>query len=125
MKPILAWSRFLMACLSPGLAQAALPATEPFLTQHCMDCHDADVKKGGLDLAALSTDADDAAAQKMWVRVFDRVLAGEMPPKKKPRPAADKTRNFLTILGTDLVAKHAALKGTVLRRLNRREYENT
>lgn len=115
----------LLLCLAPSLANAALPAIQPFLTRHCADCHDSEEHKGGLDLAALSTDADDAAGHKAWVRVFDRVLAGEMPPKKKPRPAADETRAFLTTLGGDLVAKHAAQKGTVLRRLNRREYENT
>ena len=51
------------------------PAIQPFLDQHCMDCHDRDVKKGDLDLSSLSTDGDDAAALKKWVRVFDRVAA--------------------------------------------------
>jgi len=110
--------------LSPT-AFAALPAIQPFLDQHCMDCHDREVKKGGLDLSALPTDAADAAALKQWVRVFDRVTAGEMPPEKKPRPAAAEMETFLTGLCTDLSAKHAAQKGTVLRRLNRREYQNT
>ena len=74
-----------------GAAQAATPAARPFLDRHCMDCHDAEMKKGGLDLSALSTDGADAAALKKWVRVFDRVAAGEMPPPKKARPAAEET----------------------------------
>jgi len=113
----------LIACASA--ASAALPAVQPFLDQHCMDCHDGEMKKGGLDLSALSTDGADAAAMKKWVRVFDRVAAGEMPPAKKEQPKAEDTRSFMTALGGDLSAKDAAQKGTVLRRLNRREYQNT
>lgn len=106
-------------------ATAALPAIQPFLDQHCMDCHDGEMKKGGLDLSALSTDGADAAAMKKWVRVFDRVAAGEMPPSKKERPKAEDLRVFMAALGGDLSTKDATQKGTVLRRLNRREYQNT
>lgn len=106
-------------------ACAALPAIQSFLDRHCMECHDGEMKKGGLDLTVLSTDGADAAAHKEWVRVFDRVLAGEMPPAKKPRPEPKEMQTFVTALGADLTAKHLAQKGTVLRRLNRREYQNT
>ncbi|MCX6855563.1 MAG: DUF1592 domain-containing protein, partial [Verrucomicrobia bacterium] len=105
--------------------QAALPAIQPFLDQHCMDCHDGDVKKGDLDLTALSADGADAAALKKWVRVFDRVAAGEMPPPKKKQPEQDAVQDFMAALGGDLIVKSKAQKGTVLRRLNRREYQNT
>ncbi len=115
---------WLFLIFSPSVF-ATLPAIQPFLNQHCTECHDADVKKGGLNLSSLSTDGTDAAAHKKWVRVFDRVAAGEMPPTKKPRPAEDEIKAFTSALGGELTAKHAAQKGTVLRRLNRREYQNT
>ncbi len=121
-------SRFLAALpllVFTSSAVAALPAIQPFLDQNCMDCHDAEMKKGGLDLSALSTDGTDAAALKKWVRVFDRVAAGEMPPPKKKQPSQDAVQDFMAALGGDLVAKSDAQKGTVLRRLNRREYQNT
>jgi len=111
--------------LSTCASQAAIPAIQPFLDQHCMDCHDADAKKGGLDLSALSTEGTDAAAHKKWVRAFDLVSSGEMPPAKKDRPKQDELRSFIATLGADLNAKHTAQKGTVLRRLNRSEYQNT
>jgi hypothetical protein len=114
---------FGLLLMQPALA--ALPKVQPFLDQHCTECHDSDVKKGGLDLAALSTDAADAAAHKKWVRVWDRVAAGEMPPSKKERPEAVALKQFLSDLGDDLTAKHQAQKGTVLRRMNRTEYQNT
>lgn len=113
----------LMVCTQ--FTAAALPAIQPFIDEHCMDCHDGDVKKGDLDLSALSTDGGDAAALKKWVRVFDRVAAGEMPPPKKKQPPQDAVQDFMAALGTDLSAKYNAQKGTVLRRLNRREYQNT
>lgn len=106
-------------------SHAAIPGIQPFLDQNCMDCHDAEMKKGGLDLAALPADSSDAAALKKWVRVFDRVAAGEMPPPKKKQPSQDAVQDFMAALGGDLVKKTNAQKGTVLRRLNRREYQNT
>ncbi|MFZ4766295.1 MAG: DUF1592 domain-containing protein, partial [Roseimicrobium sp.] len=103
----------------------ASPAFTPFLEQHCLECHDADVKKGALDLSSLSTNAEDAAALKKWVRVFDRVAAGEMPPPKQKQPPAVATQKFLSMLGADLTQKYTLQRGTVLRRLNRQEYQNT
>jgi hypothetical protein len=117
--------RLTLLLLLTSTAQAATPAIQPFLEQHCMDCHDAEMKKGGLDLSALSTDGADSAALKKWVRVFDRVAAGEMPPPKKKQPSQDAVQDFMAALGGDLVVKSNAHKGTVLRRLNRREYQNT
>lgn len=106
-------------------SQGALPSIQPFLNEHCMDCHDGEIKKGDLDLSSLSTDGGDAAAFKKWVRVFDRVAAGEMPPPKKKQPAQKAVQDFMAALGSDLVDQSKTQKGTVLRRLNRREYQNT
>lgn len=103
----------------------AIPALQPFLNEHCTDCHDGEVKKGDLDLTTLSTEAGDSAALKKWVRVFDRVAAGEMPPAKKKQPSAEAVQDFMGALGADLVRKSDDEKGTVLRRLNRQEYQNT
>ncbi len=111
----------LLAAAAPG----AIPGLQPFLEANCMECHDSDVNKGDLDLTSLSTDGADAAALKKWVRVFDRVAAGEMPPPKKKQPSQDVVQDFMAALGADLVEKSNAQKGTVLRRLNRREYQNT
>ncbi|MBN8418341.1 MAG: DUF1592 domain-containing protein [Verrucomicrobia bacterium] len=115
---------WLFLLFSPAVF-GAQPDIQPFLDQHCMDCHDGEVKKGALDLSVLSTDGADAAALKKWVRVFDRVAAGEMPPPKKKQPPEDEVQDFMAALGTDLSAKYSAQKGTVLRRLNRKEYQNT
>ena len=111
-------------------AFAATPkAITTFLDQHCVECHDADVKKGGLDLTALSFDLKDPQFFEKWVKVHDSVADGEMPPKKKPRPEAKLADAFLDSLDSQLrdtsVAQTASQGRTLVRRLNRIEYENT
>jgi len=113
-----------------GQAAAELPAQlGTFLNQHCVECHDADLKKGGLDLTALTFDLADNSAFKSWQHVFERVRDGEMPPKKKPQPAKTDAEVFLTTLKEPLMKADAAdiaANGRVhSRRLTRTEYEHT
>ena len=70
------------------LPLATTAAVAPFLEKNCVECHDADAKKGGRDLTALGSDLTDRRTFEAWVKVFDRPASGEMPPKKKPRPDA-------------------------------------
>lgn len=112
-------------CLMAPVASAIPPSIQPFLDQHCIDCHDSDVKKGGLDLSELSVAPTSPATLKKWVRIFDRVANHEMPPAKKPQPSPSEIEAFTSSLGTDLTTKYNSQKGTVLRRLNRNEYQNT
>jgi hypothetical protein len=49
---------------------------KPFLEAHCLDCHDADAKKGGLDLSTLRYDLTDRELRRTWVLVFDRNNTG-------------------------------------------------
>lgn len=98
----------------------------PFLQLHCFDCHGDGAAKGGLDLEKLGHDLTDAATFAKWEQIFDRVDKGEMPPAKvKERPSTIEISLLRKNLGQALNTQHAQEKGTVLRRLNRREYENT
>jgi len=122
--------RGLIVCVSlfPLCLHAADPAA--FLDQHCAKCHDAETKKGGLDLAALKPDYADPDTFAKWVKVHDRIQSGEMPPKKeKKRPAADEIKATTGTLATSLIqAERARLdlaNRTGIRRLTRAEYENT
>lgn len=100
-------------------------SVDAFLKNHCYDCHADGASERGLDLKQLGNSLDDPALFAKWERIHDRVAAGEMPPKASDQPPAQERAGFLTSLSTDLTAAHVAYKGTVLRRLNRQEYENT
>lgn len=100
-------------------------AIDAFARQHCADCHEGESSAAGFDLFHLNRDLADPASMAKWIRVFDRVRTHEMPPSDVEAPDESERQQFLERLGKPLTEAHAANKGTVLRRLNRREYENT
>ena len=120
---------FAIPFLLPTSQLAAAPDVARFFEAQCTECHDAETKKGNLDLGALKWQPEDHANFDRWIKIFDRVEHGEMPPEKKPRPEQAALSSFLKTLGGtlhDTNAKQQAASGrTVLRRLNRTEYENT
>jgi hypothetical protein len=96
-----------------------------FFTRFCTDCHADGANEGGLDLDLLGEDLSDAATFAQWERVFDRVRDKEMPPEDLEQPSLQDRASFTDLLGKPLNEAHALNKGSVLRRLNRREYQNT
>lgn len=125
MSPLVPFALLAIFC---GPAIASIPIAA-FLDQHCVECHDADVKKGGLDLTTLTFDKLDAASLKAWQHIFERVRDGEMPPKKKPQPEKKEKDLFLAALKEPLLeadqADIAANGRVRSRRLTRVEYEHT
>lgn len=107
---------------------AAQPEQQGFLQEYCLECHDADAKKGGLNLEGLKLDLDPANFSE-WVKVDDRVMNGEMPPAKKARPQSADVRAFTNSLTASLLSldqtKVAREGRATKRRLNRYEYEET
>lgn len=127
--------KFSVACL---LAFAtALPAgaidfekeIKPVLKQYCADCHNADKKKGDLDMTSMLTKPDFAADHDTWEKSADLLINHEMPPEKKPQPTADaRTKVVEWIEGElqKLAANEPPNPGRVtIRRLNREEYRRT
>jgi mono/diheme cytochrome c family protein len=114
--------RHFLACLLCTSLLAAPPIA--FLEQHCYDCHDAETKKGDLDLTALSFDAEHL---DLLVKVHDAVERGEMPPKKKKQPAEAEKAAFVKELEAKLMAMTAPAPGgrIRLRRMTRVEFQNT
>jgi hypothetical protein len=104
-------------------------AIKPFLAAHCIDCHGPDVKKAGLRLDELKPDFSNAKAMKHWIHVHDKLVASEMPPKKRARPPQKDINAVTAWLKKELHAASLARQQkegrTVIRRLNRTEYENT
>ncbi len=110
-----------------GLASAdsVPPAVQAFVGRHCGDCHAGGASEGGLDFDSLGVNLDDTATFARWERVFDRVERGEMPPKDAEQPTGGDKSKFAAALSERLTTAHARVRGTTLRRLNRREYQNT
>ncbi len=114
-----------------AVASFGAPLPKPvagFIEESCADCHDADTMKGDLDLTSLTLQPGDPKNFALWVKVHDRVVAGEMPPKKHEQPtAADRTAFTAALAGILNSADHerVAREGRATqRRLNRYEYEN-
>ncbi|QDU93405.1 DUF1592 domain-containing protein [Lignipirellula cremea] len=117
----------LQSTLTSAPAQAAAPTG--FLKSHCYDCHSAAEPAGGLDLSALGWDLSNAENFARWVKIFDRVQQGEMPPPEAERPPAAERERFTQALQQSLLAaeqaRFTAQGRTGIRRLTRSEYENT
>lgn len=117
------------SAISPLYANEAPAKVRAFLEDRCIDCHDAETKKGNLDLTALAADFGNADSFAKWVKIHDRVKSGEMPPKKKERPPAAELQPMLNWLHSALVkadqARDTNSPRRIARRLTRAEYENT
>jgi hypothetical protein len=116
--------------LSAGLATAtaAQPDLAAFTDKYCSSCHNDVDKEGNLDLTSLTYSRDDSANFPTWVKVHDRVKAGEMPPKQKRRPNPAELSSFVKNLSTSLTTADQAAAArdgrATQRRLNRYEFEN-
>ncbi|MEM9481501.1 MAG: DUF1588 domain-containing protein [Verrucomicrobiota bacterium] len=95
------------------------------LATYCLDCHDADVQKGEINLDFLEIDWSDHDAQFHWERVLKAVRSGEMPPEKKKTQPTKEEREVLVSWIDQQLMEHTTTGGTVARRLNKTEYLNT
>ncbi|HZV06731.1 MAG TPA: DUF1592 domain-containing protein [Gemmataceae bacterium] len=120
----------LFALLAAWPVRASEPAVpdKAFVNDYCTRCHNDADQKGRLDLTGLAFDSKDSVNLAVWIKVHDRVKAGEMPPRSRARPDAARQRTFVEGLAQSIVAaERAALAGegrAIRRRLNRQEYEN-
>ncbi len=94
---------------------------------YCLSCHDADVKKGGLDLELISRE-DITKHPDEWEQVIRKLRTRQMPPIGKERPTDQAYHELAGKLSSTL--DRAAAKNPnpgrteTFRRLNRTEYQN-
>ena len=124
---VLAFAAFLFPP-PPASAAPALTDLDTLWETHCLDCHEGPKAKAGFDLAQLPRDLQDRAIRERWIRVYDQIERGEMPPKKGgPLSLADRGRvlgelgGMLREVENQEVSEHG--RGP-LRRMNRDEYQN-
>ncbi len=125
-----------LRCLTLAIAFAVLCQTtlaaddgpadlSSFLLKHCAGCHQGDAAQGMLDLRQPGVILDDPVELPTWIHIHDRVARGEMPPKEEPRPDATALQPFLEQLAQRITRVERQQQPSLLRRLNRVEYEHT
>src|SRR5579862_9730605 len=120
-----------IGCAGAASVFAAAPPNAPvatFLRQHCQQCHGETKPKRGLRLDRMEADFTKPDVVEQWQSIQNRLRAGEMPPKDQPRPDAKQAAAVIQWIDARLVevaARRKAEGRTVLRRLNRVEYQNT
>ncbi len=123
--PSIYWAIFIL--LVPVIAHAnePIPKTEyALLESYCLDCHDDIERKGEVSLEELAIDWQQKERLDIWERALRMLKSGEMPPKKKRQPSTEERDRLIGWLDASL-SKHSPIGGTVIRRLNRREYVNS
>ncbi len=109
--------------------QSEIPSIASFLETHCQACHEGDSAEGGLDLSLLAFEPQTESNFDRWVKIYDRVESGEMPPEQESELAAPERQRFTAQLYAVLVSAEKRRLGNegrvVRRRMNRYEFENT
>lgn len=103
------------------------PQVKSMVNEYCVRCHDAESKKGDLDLELLSRE-DVTAHSDQWEQVIRKLRSRQMPPVGKDRP--DDRIFDEVVTGLSLTLDRAATgnpnpgRTDTFRRLNRTEYQN-
>jgi hypothetical protein len=107
----------------------APPEARAFLDAHCTACHRAPNPPAAIDLTSLPFDLSDRNTFNLWVRVHDAVRDGKMPPAGLGAIQQKQREMFADSIAEPMIAyehgKTAKQGRSVIRRLNRYEYENT
>lgn len=100
----------------------------PFFKKHCLSCHQGEDAEGEMPLDQLSPVVGELQLAETWQEVLDVLNAGEMPPKDEPQPTQAELAKVIGVMIDGLFEARKRLVDTrhvTIRRLNRREYENT
>ena len=105
-------------------------SVEPLLAKYCLDCHGGGIRKGGVSLDELGSDAELVRRHDVWLAVLKNVRAGLMPPREEgaARPSAAEIETLSRWIKYEAFGIDPADPdpGRVApRRLNRVEYRNT
>ena len=93
----------LFVCAASQLLSDLTFATDldALIESSCIDCHDANTETL-LDFTTLGKDFENAESFRIWVRVFDRIKSGEMPPPGETQLGEAERTKALSVLGSEL-----------------------
>jgi mono/diheme cytochrome c family protein len=117
------------APLSADSQQLYDAKVKPFLTTHCIKCHNDKKANAGLRIDNLGTDFLAGKTADHWKEIIDNINLGKMPPKSQDRPNPKEAFAVVEWVAQELrnaekLAKNSS--GRIpTRRLNRTEYVDT
>lgn len=124
----------LASVLCGELAAEDAPATfdgtvKPFLATYCVECHGEQEQNGERRFDRLAGAIADEDALAGFQDILDQLNLSEMPPADAPQPPVDERLRVVGWLTREIerfsTSHESAVRETVLRRLNAREYRNT
>ena len=74
-------------------------AVQTLIEQRCVGCHEGPGGEGGLDLTTLGSPVGSQSDLAHWMRIIDRVAAGEMPPADSDPLTAEEREAFASEAG--------------------------
>ncbi len=102
---------------------------QPFLKQHCADCHGKRRQRGDITFHQFTTEKTAVQNKKLWEKVAHVIRSGEMPPKGRKRPSLSEYDSVLRWIDQDVFkvdcGKDPNPGRPTIRRLNKAEYNNT
>lgn len=111
-----------------GYAFGSVKIENVFLENYCYECHDSESEEGDLNLEFLIDAPSDRETFNSWVKIFDKIDLGEMPPKKSDQPRVHEKNKFISSLEKSLISEDKKFRSDFgrhgIRRLNRFEYQN-
>ena len=119
-----------------GTSVAAKDSVDPFardvaplLQRYCVECHLEGAAEGGINLDQYASQKDALEAERVWTRVLDAMQNGTMPPDEALHLPPEEREQIVAWIEQEyfpsLCAKRTSPPSTVIRRLNRQEYDNT
>src|ERR1043165_7604933 len=109
-----------LTVLAALFAQEDADGVRRFLKTHCVECHGEEVQKRNLRLDTIARDLAAPDSFASWVRIHDKIEAGEMPPAKHEPPPQEAVAAVLQALKKDLRKADLARRQAEGRAVSRR-----
>ena len=122
------YSLVVFTCIVAATAHAD-EATSNFLEEHCIRCHGSLKQKADRRFDTLPAQIRQLDDLERYQEIVDQLNLQSMPPEGEPQPPAEERARAIAHLTRQLTTAQAELntsgRHTVMRRLNRFEYQQT
>ena len=113
-------------CLSTCQAAVDFKPVTTILENHCYECHSGEDPAAKLDFQAFETQKQAIESDDVWQRVHEVLRGGTMPPNSKNPVPSERLEQFEHWFDATFLQVTEIVPGTSpLRRLTRREYQNS